>query len=219
MLMPFWQLSSRETEEGHVRYLRARLRAKLDHCVVKKLKRAKDPGQQTAVDFWAATSYGDLGWKGPEAEVHLVASEADNFFGVIGPDQAQLLALDGATPSPITGPFRAVSMCASFSRMCASFSRATHYPTRCPRKMTGSPTQPQANFQNLNPSNQPLKYPPAAATLARSRPLRRCPRHASTGSCPGDAPNHERLTCDLMQAAGRQAQSFGDAEQALIARP
>jgi len=29
--------------------------------VVKKLKRAKDLGQQTAVDFWAATSYGDLG--------------------------------------------------------------------------------------------------------------------------------------------------------------
>ena len=32
-----------------------------------------------------ARFYGDLGWKGTEAEVHLVASEANNFFGVIGP--------------------------------------------------------------------------------------------------------------------------------------
>jgi D-alanyl-D-alanine carboxypeptidase len=32
-----------------------------------------------------ARFYGDLGWKGSDAEVHLVASEAKNFFGVIGP--------------------------------------------------------------------------------------------------------------------------------------
>jgi D-alanyl-D-alanine carboxypeptidase len=32
-----------------------------------------------------ARFYHNLGWKGTEPEVHLVASEADNFFGVIGP--------------------------------------------------------------------------------------------------------------------------------------
>jgi hypothetical protein len=31
-----------------------------------------------------ARFYGDLGWKGTDAEVHLVASAADNFFGVRG---------------------------------------------------------------------------------------------------------------------------------------
>jgi hypothetical protein len=35
-----------------------------------------------------ARFYGNLGWKDADAEVHLVASEADNFFGMIGPNQA-----------------------------------------------------------------------------------------------------------------------------------
>jgi hypothetical protein len=42
-----------------------------------------------------ARFYGNLGWKDADAEVHLVASEADNFFGMIGPNQAQLLAVNG----------------------------------------------------------------------------------------------------------------------------
>ena len=33
-----------------------------------------------------ARFYGDLGWKGTEAEIHLVASDASRFFGVIGPN-------------------------------------------------------------------------------------------------------------------------------------
>jgi D-alanyl-D-alanine carboxypeptidase len=41
-----------------------------------------------------ARLYGDFGWKASGAELHLVASQADNLFGVIGPDQAQLLALN-----------------------------------------------------------------------------------------------------------------------------
>jgi D-alanyl-D-alanine carboxypeptidase len=40
-----------------------------------------------------ARLYGDFGWKGG-AELHLVASQADNLSGAIGPDQAQLLALN-----------------------------------------------------------------------------------------------------------------------------
>src|SRR5262245_45513756 len=38
--------------------------------------------------------YGDLGWKGTDAEIHLVTSAADNFFGVIGPTPVELLAND-----------------------------------------------------------------------------------------------------------------------------
>ena len=63
-------------------------------------------GQRSAVGEWAlyfaaqklkedrwryqsppriARFYGDLGWKGTDAEVHLVASKADNLFGLIRP--------------------------------------------------------------------------------------------------------------------------------------
>ena len=38
--------------------------------------------------------YGDLGWRGDGAEVHLVASAARNFFGVVGPTPVELLARD-----------------------------------------------------------------------------------------------------------------------------
>ena len=38
--------------------------------------------------------YGDLGWKGTDAEIHLVTSAADNYFGVVGPTPVQLLAND-----------------------------------------------------------------------------------------------------------------------------
>src|SRR5262249_34679534 len=41
-----------------------------------------------------ARFYGDLGWKGTDAENHLVTSAADNFFGVIGPTPVELLAND-----------------------------------------------------------------------------------------------------------------------------
>ncbi len=41
-----------------------------------------------------ARFYGDLGWKGTDAEVHLVASAADNFFGVVGPTPVELLNND-----------------------------------------------------------------------------------------------------------------------------
>ena len=38
--------------------------------------------------------YGDLGWRGDGAEVHLVAAAARNFFGVVGPTPVELLARD-----------------------------------------------------------------------------------------------------------------------------
>src|SRR5215831_5031385 len=42
-----------------------------------------------------ARFYGDVGWKRTDAEVHLVASEANNFFGVSEPTGAQLRAANG----------------------------------------------------------------------------------------------------------------------------
>jgi hypothetical protein len=41
-----------------------------------------------------ARFYGDLGWKGSDAEIHLVTSAADNYFGVVGPTPVDLLAND-----------------------------------------------------------------------------------------------------------------------------
>ena len=48
------------------------------------------PRQELKDDRWRYQSpsriarfYGNLRWKGTEAEVHLVAGEANNFFGVI----------------------------------------------------------------------------------------------------------------------------------------
>jgi iron complex outermembrane receptor protein len=41
-----------------------------------------------------ARLYGDLGWKGDGAEVHLVASAAANFFGVVGPTPVEMLSRD-----------------------------------------------------------------------------------------------------------------------------
>src|SRR5215469_1147166 len=44
----------------------------------------KDDGWRLQSPSRLARYYGDLGWKGTDAEIHLVTSEADNFFGVIG---------------------------------------------------------------------------------------------------------------------------------------
>ena len=38
--------------------------------------------------------YGDVGWKGSDAEIHLVSSAADNYFGVVGPTPVELLNRD-----------------------------------------------------------------------------------------------------------------------------
>src|SRR6516225_8191182 len=54
----------------------------------------KDDGWRYQSPSRIARFYGDLGWKGTDAEVHLVASAADNFFGVIGPTPVELLNND-----------------------------------------------------------------------------------------------------------------------------
>src|SRR6476620_11542118 len=54
----------------------------------------KDDGWRYQSPSRLARFYGDLGWKGTDAEIHLVTSAADNFFGVIGPTPGGLLAHD-----------------------------------------------------------------------------------------------------------------------------
>src|SRR5262245_37119554 len=54
----------------------------------------KDDGWRYQSPSRLARFYGDLGWKGTDAEIHLVTSAADNFFGVIGPTPIELLAND-----------------------------------------------------------------------------------------------------------------------------
>src|SRR5438132_10544346 len=54
----------------------------------------KDDGWRLQSPSRLSRFYGDLGWKGTDAEIHLVTSAADNFFGVIGPTPVELLAND-----------------------------------------------------------------------------------------------------------------------------
>jgi len=54
----------------------------------------KDDGWRLQSPSRLARFYGDLGWKGTDAEIHLVTSAADNYFGVIGPTPVELLAND-----------------------------------------------------------------------------------------------------------------------------
>jgi iron complex outermembrane receptor protein len=54
----------------------------------------KDDGWRLQSPSRLARFYGDLGWKGTDAEIHLVTSAADNFFGAIGPTPVELLAND-----------------------------------------------------------------------------------------------------------------------------
>jgi iron complex outermembrane recepter protein len=54
----------------------------------------KDDGWRYQSPSRLARFYGDLGWKGTDAEIHLVTSAADNYFGAIGPTPVELLAND-----------------------------------------------------------------------------------------------------------------------------
>jgi len=99
-----------------------------------------------------ARLYGDLGSKGTDVEVHLVASEADNFFDVIRPYQAQLRALNGRYSVTDHWALGSNLYVRKFERAIPLFN------TLC-MENDGFPTQPQANFQNLSPNNHPTKYP------------------------------------------------------------
>src|SRR5262247_2605100 len=54
----------------------------------------KDDGWRYQSPSRLARFYGDLGWKGTDAEIHLVGSAANNYFGVVGPTPLELINND-----------------------------------------------------------------------------------------------------------------------------
>src|SRR5262249_28214296 len=146
----------------------------------------KDDGWRYQSPSRIARFYGDLGWKDTDAEVHLVASAADNFFGVIGPtpvellnndyqsiftwpqttrNQVQLLALNGrydvtdhwiVQSNLYVRKFQQAHVDGNGAEVerCSGMLGNALFNTLC-LENDGFPTQPQANFQILNPINQP----------------------------------------------------------------
>lgn len=57
----------------------------------------RDDGWRKHSSSELARLYGDLGWKGDKAEVHLIASAASNSLGVVGPTPVEMLAVDNSS--------------------------------------------------------------------------------------------------------------------------
>jgi iron complex outermembrane receptor protein len=160
----------------------------------------KDDGWRYQSPSRIARFYGDLGWKGTDAEVHLVASAADNFFGVVGPtpvellnndyrsiftwpqttkNQAVLLALNGRYSVTDHWTVQSNLYYRRFHQehvdgnsaeveRCSGNAANPLFNTLC-LEDDGFPPQPQANFQILNPNNQPISCPPGTGnTCART---------------------------------------------------
>jgi iron complex outermembrane recepter protein len=161
----------------------------------------KDDGWRYQSPSRIARFYGDLGWKGTDAEVHLVASAADNFFGVVGPtpvellnndyrsiftwpqttkNQAQLLALNGRYAITDHWTVQSNLYLRKFQQAhvdgngaeverCSGNQANSLFNTLC-LENDGFPTQPQANFQILNPNNQPINCPPGSGNICARTP-------------------------------------------------
>src|SRR6516225_1042439 len=161
----------------------------------------KDDGWRYQSPSRIARFYGDLGWKGTDAEVHLVASAADNFFGVIGPtpvellnndyrsiftwpqttrNQAELLALNGrydvtdhwiVQSNLYVRKFQQAHVDGNGAEVerCSGTVGDPLFNTLC-LENNGFPTQPQANFQILNPINQPIRCPPGSGNTCATTP-------------------------------------------------
>jgi iron complex outermembrane receptor protein len=54
----------------------------------------KDDGWRYQSPSRLGRFYADLGWRGTDAEIHLVGSAADNYFGVVGPTPIELINRD-----------------------------------------------------------------------------------------------------------------------------
>lgn len=151
----------------------------------------KDDGWRYQSPSRIARFYGDLGWKGTDAEIHLVASAADNYFGVVGPtpiellnidyqsiytwpqtskNQAELLALNGrynvtdhwtVQSNLYYRRFRQAHVDGNDANVerCSGDADDPLFNTLC-LEDDGFPEQPEANFQILNPRNQPVNCPP-----------------------------------------------------------
>jgi hypothetical protein len=100
-----------------------------------------------------ARFYGDLGRKGTDAQLHLVASEVGNFFGVTEPTGAQLPAANGRYSDRWTVQ--------SNFYVRAFQQRNPLFNTLC-MENDGVPIQPQANFPILSPDNESTKHRPGS---------------------------------------------------------
>jgi iron complex outermembrane receptor protein len=161
----------------------------------------KDDGWRYQSPSRIARFYGDLGWKGTDAEVHLVASTADNFFGVIGPtpiellnndyrsiftwpqttrNQAQLLALNGRFSITDHWTVQSNLYLRKFDQAhvdgngaevegCSDMVGDPLFNTLCLAN-NGFSAQPQANFQILTASNQPINCPPGNGNTCATTP-------------------------------------------------
>src|SRR5438445_2208881 len=113
-----------------------------------------------------ARFYGDLGWKRTDAEVQLVASEANNFFGVSEPTRAQLRAAKGRYSERWTVQ--------SNGRAFGQGNPLFH--TLC-LESDGSPRSRRRMSKFSAPTTSRPSILPVAATLAR-------PRHGGRSSAP-----------------------------------
>src|SRR5438093_1562646 len=161
----------------------------------------KDDGWRYQSPSRITRFYGDLGWKDTDAEIHLVASAANNFFGAIGPtpvellnndyrsiftwpqttkNQAQLVALNGQysvsdhwtiQSNLYVRKFQQAHLDANGAEVerCSGNQANPLFNTLC-LENDGFPAQPQANFQILNPSNQPINCPLGSGNMCASTP-------------------------------------------------
>src|SRR5262249_33900122 len=146
--------------------------------------------------------YGDLGWKGTDAEVHLVASSADNFFGVIGPtpvqllnndyrsiftwpqttrNQAELLALNGrydvtdhwiVQSNLYVRKFQQAHVNGNGAEVerCSGNQANSLFNPLCLENDGFPASFPQAGFQILNLSNQPIPCPQGSGNTCAATP-------------------------------------------------
>jgi hypothetical protein len=108
-----------------------------------------------------ARFYGDLGRKGTDAQLHLVASEVGNFFGVTEPTGAQLPAANGRYSDRWTVQ--------SNFYVRAFQQRNPLFNTLC-MENDGVSTQPQANLQILSSDNESIKYRPGSGNSCALTP-------------------------------------------------
>ena len=157
----------------------------------------KDDGWRLQSPSRLARFYGDLGWKGTDAEIHLVTSEADNFFGVVGPtpiellandyraiytwpqttkNQAELIALNGRYSATDHWTVQSNLYYRRFDQQhvdgnAAEVERCSGLNTLCLQDDAFPPPRPPATaFQILNQNGQPINCPPGGGNTCATTP-------------------------------------------------
>jgi D-alanyl-D-alanine carboxypeptidase len=108
-----------------------------------------------------ARFYGNLGWKGAAAQLHLVASKAGNFFGVTEPNEARLPAPNGRYSARWT---------VESNLYVRTFQRGDPLLDTPCLENDGVPTQPQANFQILSLDSESTKHRPGSGNSCALTP-------------------------------------------------